>query len=336
MKFCFRNYFRRAPQCMIMLVVCMTSRFGFSQYPANGPSQINSSQQPGNVQIVVPSQAAPVAPEIRYTASSHLGPGDALDIQVFGLPELTQAARVNSAGNLDLPLIGIVPVSNLTIEEARAAIEKKLHDGGFVNEPFVTVTPRDLPSQLVTVMGEVAKPGSYPVTDSLAELIAAAGGESLRAGHWVQVIPKADPDHPIKVHFDFDNPLAKDSKVNLQPGDTVVVSRADVVYVVGDVGRSAQILVDNDTITVMQAVSLAGGLSSTASANKARILRTTSGKIEEIPVPLKPIMTAKADDVLMKPNDILFVPGSLSKALAHGGLQTILSAASLGALVKTY
>jgi polysaccharide export outer membrane protein len=315
----------------------MAAPFAFGQYPASGTAQVDAAQQPSNVQVLVPAQV-PVSSEVRYTANAHLGPGDALDIQVFGLPELTQAARVNNAGNLDLPLIGVVPVSNLTIEEARKAIEKKLHDGGFVNEPFVTVTPRDLPSQTVAVMGEVNRPGSFPVADSLAEVIAEAGGPSSRAGHWVQVVHRADPDHPLKVHFDFEDPLAKDSRVDLQPGDTVVVNRAEVVYVIGDVARAAQIVVENDSITVMEALSVAGGLAPTAAPNKATILRRTSRsvKLEVIKVPIKPMMAAKAEDITMHADDILFVPGSLSKALAHGGFQQLLQAASLAALIHAY
>jgi polysaccharide export outer membrane protein len=86
----------------------------------------------------------------------------------------------------------------------------------------------------------------------------------------------------------------------------------------------------------LQALSVAGGLSATASPNKTTILRRTSGKFEVVKVPLKPMMSAKADDITMHADDILFVPGSLSKKIANGGFQQILSAASLAALIKAY
>jgi polysaccharide biosynthesis/export protein len=333
MKFCSHKVIQHGCESLILLAIFAGPQLVFAQMSSAQPAYGNTQNQPANC-IPGAVTVQPAAPDVRFGAGTHLGPGDALDVQVFGLPELTQEARVNDHGNIDLPLIGSVAVSNLTIEEARKAIEKKLRDGGFVNEPFVTVTPKDLPSQLVTVLGEVNRPGQYPVSDSIGELIADASGVTVRAGHTLQIVHHGDPDHPVKVHFDFDLPTAKDAKTVVEAGDTVVVNKADMVYVVGEVARAAGIVIDNDTITVLQALSTAGGASATASLNKARILRRNGKKVEEIKVPLKPIMTAKAEDITMQPNDILFIPGSFSKSLYHGGISSIVAAAGLAAVVR--
>jgi polysaccharide biosynthesis/export protein len=333
MKFSPHRVSRHGCVFYLLLAIFTGSQLGLAQLSNAQSAYGNPQNQPFST---TPNAVAvqPVPFDVRLSAGAKLGPGDALDIQVFGLPELTQEARVNDAGNLEMPLIGAVAVSNLTVEEARKAIEKKLRDGGFVNEPFVTVIPKDLPSQLVTVLGEVNRPGQYPVSDSLGELIADASGVTVRAGHTLQIVHHGDPDHPVKIHFDFDLPAAKDAKTTVEAGDTVVVNKADMVYVVGEVARAAGIVIDNDTITVLQALSTAGGASATASLNKARILRRNGTKVEELKVPLKPIMTAKADDITMQPNDILFIPGSFSKSLYHGGISSIVAAAGLAAVVR--
>jgi polysaccharide export outer membrane protein len=117
--------------------------------------------------------------------------------------------------------------------------------------------------------------------------------------------------------------------VELLPGDTVLVSKAGIVYVSGDVKTPGGYLLDNnENLTVLQAIALAQGLNPTAASRNARIIRRSSGKLEQIPVELKQIMEAKAPDVTLQNEDVLFIPNSASKSAARRSLESIVEVAT--------
>jgi polysaccharide export outer membrane protein len=117
--------------------------------------------------------------------------------------------------------------------------------------------------------------------------------------------------------------------VDVFPGDTVVVSRAGVVYVVGAVNHPAGFVMENnERLTVLQAVALAGGTKVTSSLKGTKILRTTSDGIQEIPIPLNKILEAKAEDPSLKAEDVLFIPNSPGKVAAITGAQAAISVAT--------
>lgn len=246
------------------------------------------------------------------------GPGDLLEVSVYNVPELSTKARVSNSGEVYLPLIDYVHVAGLTQEEAQAVIEKRLEDGGFVRNPHVTIFVDEAESQGVTLLGEVAKPGIYPDTadHKLYEVISQAGGFTQLASRKIAIIRKGDPD---PIHVDLPRNLGDDlsGNVDVLPGDTVTVPRAPIVYVVGDVGRPSGLLIDNGTMTVLQALALAGGTNHTAKMGGVRIIhKTPSGSMTESKVALKKIMEAKAPDVTLQADDILFVPMSGAKVAA--------------------
>jgi polysaccharide export outer membrane protein len=275
-----------------------------------------------------------VPPAASHRAAARLHVGDTLDLKVFGVPEMNQEVSVNDNGVLDMPWIGAVHAAGETIEEVRSAIEQKLRDKGFINEPHVALTPKEVAGQTVSVVGEVTKPGTYPPVNSrlLIDQISAAGGMTPRAGKSALIAHRDDPGPPARVQLDIGS-ATRASNLTIEPGDTVVVPRAGMVYVVGDVNRPASIIMDNDRMTVLEAIAIAGGVSSTAALNGARILRRTPQTIEEIHVPLKPILSAKVKDTELQPNDILFVPGSKSKAFAKRGSEVIVGVAVSAAVV---
>jgi polysaccharide biosynthesis/export protein len=182
-------------------------------------------------------------------------------------------------------------------------------------------------TQAVTVLGEVTRPGSYPAIGDrrLFDLISAAGGLTDKAGRIVTIVHRDSPDQKSEVHLASN--LADDTEhnVEIQPGDTIIVSRAGIVYVVGDVGRPSGFAIEDDTLTVLKALALAGGQTRTSSLNGAKILRQSPSGIKEIPVPLKKIMQAKISDMPMIRGDVLFVPGSATKAFAYRGAEAALS-----------
>jgi len=254
-----------------------------------------------------------------------LGPGDLVEVNVYGVPELATKARVSNDGDLYLPLIDYVHVGGLSLEEAQKLLEKRLDDGGFVRNPHVTIFVDEYASQAVTVMGEVGKPGVYPIMGDrrLFDLISAAGGLTDKAGRTLTITHRSQPDKPDSVHLARNLMDSPETNVDVRPGDTVEVHRAPIIYVVGDVGRPSGLLVDNGTLTVLQAIALAGGTNRTAKLGGARILRKSSGPngVTETPVPLKKMLQAKAADIPLQADDILFVPVSGAKIIAGRSIE---------------
>jgi polysaccharide export outer membrane protein len=123
-------------------------------------------------------------------------------------------------------------------------------------------------------------------------------------------------------------------KVDVRPGDTIMVSHAGIVYVVGDVGKPGGFLIDNnDRLTVLQALALAQGTNRTASLNHAKLIRKTEAGREEVPVPLKKILASKVPDRMLADGDILFVPTSGAKD-ALRDVESILPAAAGAAIYR--
>jgi polysaccharide biosynthesis/export protein len=263
-----------------------------------------------------------------------LGPGDLIEVNVYNVPELTTKARVSNSGDVYLPLIDYVHVEGLTQEEAQKTIEKRLSDGGFVRTPHVTIFVDEAASQGVTVMGEVGKPGIYPdvVDHKLYEVISEAGGFLPIASRKIAIIRRGQPE-PIRVDLprNLDDDLSAD--VDVLPGDMINVPKAPIIYVVGDVGRPSGLLVDNGSLTVLQALALAGGTNHTAKMSGARIIRKTPSGMTETHIQLKKMLEAKTPDVTLQADDILFVPLSGARVVAS---QTIGAAISAATAVSVY
>lgn len=258
------------------------------------------------------------------------GPGDLLEVSVYNVPELATKARVSNSGEIYLPLIDYVHVAGLTQEEAQAVIEKRLEDGGFVRNAHVTIFVDEAESQGVTLLGEIAKPGIYPDTadHKLYEVISQAGGFTQYASRKIAIIRKGDPN-PIRIDLprNLDDDLS--GNVDVLPGDTINVPRAPIVYVVGDVGRPSGLLIDNGSMTVLQALALAGGANHTARMGGVRIIhKTPAGSMTERKVPLKKILEAKTPDITLQADDILFVPMSGTKVAAGKAGDAALGAAA--------
>jgi len=258
-----------------------------------------------------------------------LGPGDLIEVNVYNVPELATKARVGNSGDVYLPLIDYVHVEGLTQEEAQSLIEKRLADGGFVRNPHVTIFVDDAASQGVTIIGEVGKPGIFPVTadHKLYEMLSQAGGFTPSASHKLAILRKGKPE-PIRV--DLPRNLADDvsGNVDIQPGDTITVPRAPIIYVVGDVGRPSGLLIDNGSLTVLQALALAGGTNKTAKMGGARIIRKTPSGMTETRIQLKKMLEAKTPDLTLQADDILFVPISGGKIMAARTFEAAMSAAT--------
>jgi polysaccharide biosynthesis/export protein len=259
-----------------------------------------------------------------------LGVGDLLDISVYNVPELNTKARISNTGDIYLPLIDYIHVADLSLEEAQALIAKRLEDGGFLKNPHVTVFINEYASQAVTILGEVQKPGPYPMMGErrLYDLISAAGGLTEKAGRTVTISHRNKPNEPQTIRLAEGLAQTSESNVPIQPGDTIVVRRAGIVYVVGAVVKPSGFLMDNDSLTVLKVIALAGGTTRTAKLNGAKLLRKTPEGLQETGLSVKKILQLKSPDLPLQAEDILFIPTSAGKAAAYRGTEAILSAAT--------
>lgn len=289
------------------------------------------------------SQTAPAKPAMMPStggdSSVRLVVGDLVELSVYDVPELSTRTRVSSAGDLYLPLIDYVHVDGLTIEDAERVIEKRLDQGGFVRNPHVQLFVTEYTSDGASLLGEVSRPGVYPVLgqQTLFNIISAAGGLTDRAGKTATVTHHGQPDKPISVPLSHNLEDHRESNIPIFPGDMIMVRRADVIYVVGEVGRPSGFLMDNNgKLSVLQAIALAGGTTTNAKLNGARIIRKGASGVTEVPVPLKKLLEAKSADVELEPEDILFVPTSARKIVSGRTAEAALQMATAVSIVAIH
>ena len=302
-----RRFFLRS---LYVLLVGSCSLHLLAQTPVTGEAP---QPAPAN------ETAKPQSPRLLANSNIKLGVGDLIEISVFGVPDLATKARISGSGDVYLPLIDYVHLASLTTDEAQELIQKRLEDGGFVRGPHVSIFVDESASQAITLVGEVTRPGAYPAIGErrLFDLISAAGGLTDKAGRNVTIEHRGDPDQKVELQLSAN--LAEDTQDNVDvlPGDTIIVSRAGIVYVVGDVNRPSGFRIEDNTITVLKALALAGGSTRTSALSKTKILRETPNGIQEIPVNLKKVLYAKAPDMALVKGDVLFIPGSAAKTAAY-------------------
>jgi polysaccharide export outer membrane protein len=279
---------------------------------------------------VQPAASAEKASRIEANSSALvLGPGDELEVTVYGAPDLSGRTRVSNDGNILIPLIGYVRVAGLSSSEAEATIEAQLRKNNIVNDPHVSVYAKEYTNSGISVSGEVAKPGFYSVLGPhrLFDVLQAAGGPTDRAANKV-VISHRDQTDPITLSISKDPAEMATSNIELRPGDTVVVPRAGIVYVLGEVTRpGGYVLNSTGGVTVLQVVAVAGGATHLASAGKTRLLHRTQNGFQEERIDLKKLLRGKTRDVAVRDQDILFVPTS--------GIKSAMNASALVASATT-
>lgn len=297
--------------------------------PAVAPIGGRIGQQPAVAQpLVVTSSAIPDVNPMATTMTSgpvKLGPGDLLDISVFASPELTAHVRVPSEGDISFPLLGKLHVSGMMPEEVQDLIRNQLMKRDFVKDPQVSVFVLEYANQAVYVLGEVTRPGAYPVLGShlLSDYLSVAGGFTPRAGKTITVTRRDHPDAPDVVRFSRPANLSG-TNPQVNAGDSIYVGQAGLVYVVGDVTRPGGFMLDPDQkLTVMKALALAEGTRPTASLKGARLVRITGNRREEIPIDLKKIYQAKAADLELQDQDIVYVPVSAAHMATNRGLDAL-------------
>jgi len=309
----------------VLAFLALPSAYGFAQ------DRVGSSE----VRAEAPRPASQTAPVAAHSSSSPpellIGAGDLLEVSLYGMPDFKIDVRVNSGGEISLPMVGTMPVAGLSVEQAETLIAHKLSEKGLFNDPHVTVFEKEYATQGISVLGEVQKPGIYPLLGSrkLYDVISAAGGTSPKAGRYALVTRRNDPQHPVQVPLLTGAADAMQNNVVVEPGDTILVSKAGVVYVVGDVHMPGGYIMENgNDITVMKAIALAQGTNPNAALNAARLIRKTPEGPKDVPLDLKKIMAAKAPDPQLQPDDVVFVPNSAGKSAAKRGAEAVLQMAT--------
>jgi len=275
-----------------------------------------------------------------------LGPDDQLEISGPESSELDKKrVRVDGDGDIEVPLVGRLHVSGLTAQQTEQELNRLL--GTYIRRPQVAVSIEEVRSQPVSILGEVNTPGVHQVQGhkTLLEMLALAGGIRPDAGYSIRItreldwgcipLPNAELDPSgrfsvaqvnLKEIIEAKNP---EEDIQIFPHDIISVPKAEMVYVIGEVKHSGGfVLGEHQSISVLQALSLAEGLNTAADTRHARILRLKSNadQREETAVDVKDILRGKKSDVALQGDDILFIPGSTGKKATLRGIEAFVQA----------
>jgi polysaccharide export outer membrane protein len=260
---------------------------------------------------------------------------DLLGIHVYGADALSVKGRIAPDGGIDIPLAGRVELAGLSIDDAQQTIGRLVVDKGLVLTPAVTIEILESPGRVVTIDGEVTKPGVYPVIGdsqliaagtvpssgvrTLGELIGLAQGLKDTASSIVVLI-RPSLAGPISIPLGNDPNSQMYSALPLFPGDLIRVAHVGQAYVIGAVPKQGPVpLKDYSPTTVAQAVSNAGGMGFQAAENDGYIVRTEGNGRVLLKVKVQKIIEGKAPDIALQNDDILYIPTNQAKAAIKGG-----------------
>jgi polysaccharide export outer membrane protein len=292
---------------------------------------------------------------IATSSNYELGPEDTLLVHVKDEPEIPDGPyQIDLDGNLVIPEIGTIHAAGISVSAVSMAITDRCRR--ILNNPVVRVSIAEYRSQRVSVLGAVATPGVQQIRGrkTLYEVISEAGGLKQNAGGTIQIsrrvqegplpLPNAQMDASGRfqtAEIDVDALMkARSPQANIavRPNDVITVPKAELVYVLGAVRRPGGFeLTEKQSMSVMQALSLAQGAERTAKTSRAKILRgNATGTRTEIPLDLNKLLAGKQPDVMLQPNDILVVPNSTAKSASYRALEAVVSTGSGVAIYHPY
>jgi polysaccharide export outer membrane protein len=267
---------------------------------------------PPTAAVALPSPAAEPTPSLDY----RVGPGDVLEVEVFGNPDLSRVPTVQTNGMVALPLLGEVAVAGLTLAEVKARLTGLLGRDYLVN-PQVDVRVKEYQSQFVTVLGEVSMPGRRPLRGTqtrLIDVLVEAGGLTPRASGEL-VVSRADGTfeggaRTMRVVLGAPTLTPEEERrlqLPLRAGDLITASPKYYVTVEGEVVRPGRYVLDA-ALTVSGAISSAGGLTRFGSQRvKVRRIDGSTGSVQIFDVDLKAVRNGKKPDPPLQANDTISV-----------------------------
>ncbi len=255
-----------------------------------------------------------------------IGGYDVLAITVYGEKDLTlESIRVSADGSISFPLIGRIAVADLNTSEVEQLIARKLAEGDFLLDAHVSVMVAKYEGRKYSVLGSVTNPGNYPlqaqekILDGLSKAGGLAGGSEKGENQLAMIIRTLNPGLPnqtkIVINMDL-NALFKGrdqiSNIYLADKDVVYIPKADYFYIIGEVKNPGSYAFNKKDITIVEAISMAGGFTRIAARNKTRIVRVENGaeKIYDINVDAITSAGKMIQAVPIKPNDLIVVPES--------------------------
>ncbi len=293
--------------------------------PAQTPQNSSTPQE-------IPGQTGGAMDTDKLRLNYTLGVNDQILVRAPDVEELNEKAfRIEAEGTIKLPMVGVVRAAGSTIQQLEAELVKQL--SVYFRNPRVTISVSQYRSDPAFFVGSFRSPGIYPLQGSrtLVEMLTVVGGLASNASRRLRItrrldmgkipLPSATTDVDRKesvVEISITKLLETvnpEEDIVLQPYDVVRASPEEAVYISGAVTRVGAIpLVEKDSISLLQALSLSGGLNSAADGSKAKVLRPIldTTRRAEIPVNIDAIMNGKETDFPLLPNDVLLVPQSKS------------------------
>lgn len=331
-------------QSLLLRLLCLLA-FGLSGATEIARAQAGSPpldeiQQPTGVTAgtagTAPARVSvqSVGTPLQTSSTLLIGSGDEVEVTVYGAPDLSQHTRVGSDGNISLPLVGHIRIAGLTSDEAQQAISDQLRERNIVNNPEVSLYVKEYTNTEISVAGEVVKPGVFSALGPhrLLDVLEAAGGLTEKAANTV-TISHLKTNQLTTINLPNDPTEMAHNNIELLPGDTVVVPKAEIVYVLGEVNKpGGYTLNSSGGVTVLQVVSAAGGPTRLASISGTKMVRRTPTGLKQIPVPLKSLLSAKVSDIQLEAGDVLYIPSSRVKSALNAG--ALLSSAGSAAVYR--
>ncbi len=275
--------------------------------------------------------ASSVAPE--GMSNMRLMPGSMVDLHVFEETDLDGTYRLDNHGNISLPLAGPVHLESLTLREAESAVSDKLKEAEILKVAHVVVNINEYSAQNIVVLGEVNSPGRFPTLNSrkLTDVLAMAGGQTEFAGDEIDIHRSGQP-LDVNEHIPYGRGMDKQNTLNVEvnPGDTVQVKRAGIVYVLGAVNRpGGYVMQEGGKLNVAQALALASGTTLAAAVGQIRVVRKLpDGTVLVSPVEYNKVNKGEVLPLHLRAEDIVYVPQSKFKTVLISGTGVLAAAAS--------
>jgi polysaccharide export outer membrane protein len=281
---------------------------------------------------VNPPMTLTTDPAILFPASREiqLSAGDLLTIRIFGMTDYAPTVRVGQDRAVELPLVGVVTVAGLTVRQAEDLIAARLVSAGMYRNPQVSIQITESPNGVATVTGEMH--GIIPVFGGrrLYDVLSASGGLTPLSSHTI-VVNRPGLDKPIVVNLGTDAARSAEANIPIFPGDTIVISRVGVVYLLGDFKTQGAIpLQQNAPLTLMKAAALGGGTTFSGKYSDLRIIRTNGVTRSVVRVDIDKVVHGKTPDPVLQADDIVFLPTDwLKSAIQVGGIGALLGLVTL-------
>jgi polysaccharide export outer membrane protein len=302
------------------------------------PGGIPGTQKP----IVFTTDRSILYPSVR---DFQMSVGDSVIVRVFGEAEYTSSGRIDLHGSILLPYIGVVHLEGLTVPQGEELISSKLVAAGIYREPQVTIQVTEAPTAVANIVGEahavIPVFGQKRLIEVLNSIPGNAAGVNsgfpATASHIITIDRPGVPE-PIVIDLGPDPATSPYANIPVFAGDTIIISRAGVVYVIGAFGRGGVFpLSGNNATTLMQLAALTGGPTTDARYDDLRLIRTVGDHRTLVKLDIKRVLNGKDPDPILEAGDILFLPTSTLKTILSSNLTSLIfSLASIALSVLAY